>query len=111
VAIEQLLEGEADAIGRKCIEMALGGDTTALRLAMERIAPVRRARVQFTLPVIDTVTDLPKAVSAVLAAVADGTLSPEEGSAIGSAISLQCRVLETCELERRIVALEERKNL
>ena len=108
IAIEQLLEGEADAIGRKCIEMALAGDTTALRLAMERIAPVRRARVRFTLPAIETVTDLPKAVSAMLAAIADGTLSPEEGSAIGNAISLQCRVLETCELEQRIAALEER---
>src|SRR5262249_31522093 len=108
MAIEQLLEGETDAIGRKCIEMALAGDMTALRLAMERIAPIRRARVQFALPVVDTVTDLPKAVSAGLAALADGTLSPEEGSAIGNAISLQCRVLETCELERRIATLEER---
>ena len=108
VAIEGLLEGEAEAIGRKCIEMALAGDATALRLAMERIAPVRRARVRFTLPVIETVTDLPKAISAVLAAIADGTLSPEEGSAIGNAISLQSRALEVSELERRIAALEER---
>jgi hypothetical protein len=88
--------------------MALAGDTTALRLAMERIAPVRRARVRFALPAIEAVTDLPEAVGAVLAAIADGTLSPEEGSAIGSAISLQRRVLEVCELERRIAALEER---
>jgi hypothetical protein len=108
VAIELLLEGQADAIGRKCIEMALAGDTTALRLAMERIAPVRRARVRFTLPAIEEMTDLPKAVGAVLEAIADGTLSPEEGSAIGNAISLQCRVLEVCELEQRIAALEER---
>jgi hypothetical protein len=88
--------------------MALAGDTTALRLAMERIAPVIRARVRFTLPAIEAVTDLPKAVDAVLAAIADGTLSPEEGSAIGNAISLQSRVLEMCELEQRIATLEER---
>ena len=107
ITIERLLEGEADAIGRKCIEMALRGDTTALRLAMERIAPVRRARVRFALPPVEAVTDLPKAVAAVLAAMASGTLSPEEGSAIGKALSLQCRVLEACELERRIALLEE----
>jgi len=56
ITVERLLEGEADAIGRKCIEMALGGDTTALRLAMERIAPVRRARVQFSLPPVEAAT-------------------------------------------------------
>jgi hypothetical protein len=37
-----------------------------------------------------------------------GTLSPEEGSAIGSTLSVQTRVLELSELERRIAALEER---
>jgi hypothetical protein len=40
--IEALLEGEAEAIGRKCIERAKEGDPVALRLAMERIAPVGR---------------------------------------------------------------------
>jgi hypothetical protein len=108
VAIEALLEGEAEGIGRKCIEMALEGDGTALRLAMERIAPVRRARLTFTMPAVETIADLPKAVGAILKAVANGTLSPEEASAIGGAISLQSRVLEVSELDRRITALEER---
>lgn len=105
-AIEALLEGDAEGIGRKCVEMALAGDAAALRLAMERIAPVRKARIRFPLPEVDGVADLPKAVGAVLAAIADGTLSPEEGNAIGSALSLQCRVLEVADLERRITALE-----
>src|SRR5205823_13869149 len=107
LAIEALLEGEAEGIGRKCIEMALAGDGTALRLAMERVCPARRARVQFEMPAVEIITDLPKAVGAIIAAVADGTLSPEEGSAMGSAISLQCRVPELSELEQRIAALEE----
>ena len=106
-AIEALLEGETEGIGRKCIEMALAGDGTALRLAMERICPVRRARVRFDMPAVESIADLPKAVGVIIAAVADGTLSPEEGSAMGSAISLQCRVLELSELEQRIAALEE----
>jgi hypothetical protein len=108
LAIEALLEGEAEAIGRKCIEMALAGDGTAIRLTMDRIAPVRRARMQFAMPSVEKVADLPKAVGAIVAAVAGGTLSPDEGAAIGSAISLQCRVLEVCELEQRIAALEQK---
>jgi len=108
LAIEALLEGDADAIGRKCAEMAKAGDATALRLAMERIAPVRRARVHFEMPKVETIADLPKAVGAVIAAVADGTLSPEEGASMGSAISVQSRMLELSELERRIAALEQK---
>src|SRR3954454_15254310 len=40
LAIEKLLEGEAEEIGRKAVELAKSGDTIALRLCLERIAPV-----------------------------------------------------------------------
>jgi len=106
-AIEALLEGDAHEIGRKCIEMAKDGDATALRLAMERICPVRRARIRFNLPSVEDMGDLPKALSAVLEAIADGSLAPDEGSAIASALTQQQRMFESVELERRIAALEE----
>src|SRR5438067_2072763 len=76
-AIEALLEGDAHEIGRKCIEMAKDGDATALRLAMERICPVRRARIRFNLPPVEGMGDLPRALSAVLEAIADGSLAAE----------------------------------
>ena len=34
LTIEALLDGESEAITRKAIEMALGGDTTAMRLVI-----------------------------------------------------------------------------
>ena len=37
MAAEALLDGEAEALTRKAIEMAMAGDTTALRLCLERI--------------------------------------------------------------------------
>jgi uncharacterized protein DUF5681 len=58
-AIEELLEGEAGAIGRKVIEKALEGDATGLRLAMERISPLRKGRpVRFSMPDIGTASDV-----------------------------------------------------
>ena len=42
MAVEALLEGEAQALTRKALELALAGDTTALRLCLERIAPRQR---------------------------------------------------------------------
>ena len=39
IAAEALLDGEAEALTRKAIELALDGDTTALRLCLERLMP------------------------------------------------------------------------
>src|SRR3954453_17402723 len=55
LAVERLLEGEAEEIGRKAIELAKSGDTVALRLCLERIAPVRKDRpISLALPSMNT---------------------------------------------------------
>jgi Family of unknown function (DUF5681) len=67
VAIEALLDGEAEGLTRKAIELALAGDTTALRLCFERILPIRKDRpVRLELPPIEGVQDLMKATMALL---------------------------------------------
>lgn len=59
LAAEALLEGEAEALTRKAIELALAGDGAALRLCLERIVPVRRGRaVALDLPPVRTAADL-----------------------------------------------------
>ena len=42
LAAEVLLDGESEKLTRKAIAMALEGDTTALRLCLERILAARR---------------------------------------------------------------------
>ena len=50
-AAEELLDGEAEALTRKAIELALNGDPMALRLCLERILPPRKERpVDIVLP-------------------------------------------------------------
>src|SRR5262249_49446834 len=44
VAAEALLDGQAEALTRKAIERALGGDILALRICLDRILPARRDR-------------------------------------------------------------------
>ena len=102
-----LLDGEAEALTRQAVTMALGGDTTALRLCLERIAPPRRdAPVTFDLPPMETARDAAKAAGAVLGAVADGDLTPTEGAHIMALVETYRRTLETTELEARLAALE-----
>jgi len=102
-----LLDGEAEALTRQAVTMALGGDATALRLCLERIAPPRKdVAVTFDLPRMETARDAAKAAGAVLGAVADGELTPGEGAALMALVEGFRRTLETSELEARVAALE-----
>lgn len=107
LAIEALLEGEADALTRKAIEMAKAGDMQALRLCMDRLAPPRRDRpVTFTLPDIETTGDLPRATKAILDAVATGDLTPSEAAELGKLVDAHVRAIEVTDISKRLDALE-----
>jgi hypothetical protein len=87
----------------KAVELALEGDTTALRLCLERIAPPRKdAPMTFDLPPMNSA----QAAGAVLNAVADGDLTPTEGAHIMALVETYRRTLETSSLEVRVLALE-----
>jgi hypothetical protein len=102
-----LLEGEAEALTRKAVEMALAGDGSALRLCLERIAPPRRdAPVTLKLPPMKSARDAAGAAAAVLGAVAGGDLTPTEGAHVMGLVEAYRRTLETTELEARVSALE-----
>ena len=91
----------------KAVELALEGDTTALRLCLERIAPPRKdAPMTFDLPPMNSAADAAQAAGAVLNAVADGDLIPTEGAHIMALVETYRRTLETSSLEVRVLALE-----
>lgn len=110
LAIEALLEGEHEKLTRKAIEMALEGDGPALRLCLERLAPPRKdTPIVIDLPVVTTAEDTVAASSAVLAAVAEGEITPDEAGRVMTLLTAHRAILETSELERRIAALEGRE--
>ena len=112
LAMEALLDGEAEALTRKAVEMALSGDTTALRLCLERIAPPRKDRpVSFQLPPLTSARDAAQASAALLQAVADGELTPLEAAELAKLVTSYVEALKACELEERLEALEARTNL
>ena len=79
----------------------------ALRLCLDRIAPPRKdSPVTFPLPHMASAHDAAQAAGAVLAAVADGDLTPTEGAQVMGLVDSFRRTLEVTELEARIVALE-----
>lgn len=108
LALEELLDGEAEAITRKAIEQAKAGDHHALKLVLDRILPMRRGRpVPFDLPEIEGAADVTKGHGALLKACATGQLSPEEGALIASILDAKRRSIEVEEITRRLAALEQ----
>ena len=110
LAIEALLEGQHEALTRAAIDKALEGDTVALRLCLDRLAPPRKdAPISIALPPITNAAELVGASSAVLAAVAEGECTPDEGGRVLALLTAHRAIVEAGELERRIAALEETK--
>ncbi|WP_267386172.1 hypothetical protein [Sphingomonas sp. GC_Shp_3] len=109
LAIEALLEGQHEALTQAAIDKALEGDTVALRLCLDRLAPARKdAPITITLPPVTSAADTVAASSAVLAAVAGGECTPDEGGRVLALLTAHRAIVEAGDLERRIAALEEK---
>ena len=109
LAMEALLDGEAEAITRVAVEKAKEGDATALRLCLERILPPRKDRpVSFSLPQLGTVTDAPAATAAIVAAVAAADITVSEGSELARLVDTYVRAVEASDLDKRLRAIEEK---
>ena len=112
LALDALLDGEAENITRKAVEMALSGDGTALRLCLDRIAPARKDRpVPFTLPTLETAADAKGAAAAIVRAVADGDLTPSEAAELSKVLDNFIRIVEATDVQARLEALERKARL
>ena len=73
IAIESLLQGQAEALTQTAVAKALEGDSMALRLCMERIAPAPKDQpVSFSLPKMNNSLEASGAARSVLTAVSKG---------------------------------------
>jgi hypothetical protein len=108
LACEALLEGQAEALTQKAVEMALSGDTVALKLCLERIYPARKDRpVTFELPPITSARDAADVAAAVAEAVAAGHVTPGEAAEIGKVIEIYVKAYQTAELDDRTARVEQ----
>ena len=106
-AIESLLNGQAAALTQTAVTKALEGDSVALRLCMDRIAPPPKdAAVNFSMPKMSNAQDASEATGSVLIAVSEGELTPIEATRVMGLIDSYRRTLELTDIETRIVALE-----
>jgi hypothetical protein len=107
LAIEALLDGQGEALTQKAIDLALDGDSAALRLCLERLCPPRKSRpINIALPETKTAEGVSEAQATVVQAVAGGELTPDEGSIMTSILEARRKSIETQDHEIRIAVLE-----
>ena len=104
---ELYLDGEAEGLVRKAVEMAYAGDGLALRLRLERMIAPRRERPQpFALPRVENAADLAPAMAAVMAAAAQGVITTSQAAEMAYVIATRLRAIEVAEFDRHLTALE-----
>jgi hypothetical protein len=107
---ELLLDGETEALTRMAIELALGGNPTALKLCLERIIPPRGERpVNFGLRPVRGAADLGSTMAAITNAAGQGAITPGEAAELAGVVEIFVRAVETSDFERRLKQLEERR--
>jgi hypothetical protein len=105
--LDQLAEGEAEAVLKQVVEAAKGGDMRAAEMILARIWPVKKGRpVSLALPAVKTAADIVVALGTVADAVGAGDITPDEGNAVAGILEAKRRAVETEALEARIAALE-----
>ena len=108
-ALRGLLEPHAKDLVKKVVAMALAGETTALRICLDRLIPPIKARDDaVALGSLDG--SLADQGRAVLSAAADGRITLDQAVSFMQVLTAQARVVEVVELEARIKRLEEHAN-
>ena len=110
--LDELMDGEAEAIGRAAIAEGKNGNPAVLKLNFDRIAPPRKDRhLAFALPPIETSADLTRATGALLAAVAEGSLTPSEATELGKLVDSHVKAIEATDIQERLTRLEAQKGI
>jgi hypothetical protein len=105
LAMRDLLIPHAPELVAKAVEMAKNGDAAALRICFDRLIPPAKAKDDpVSLPLTDSLADNSRAV---IKALADGDLTPEEAGTVLQALASQVRIIEADEIEKRLAALEQ----
>ena len=106
--MDVLLDADAKAITEKCIELAKGGDSAALRLCMERLVPPRKERVVcFEMPPLEKAADCIPVIASIMQGVAAGDLTPGEAAALSKILDSYTRAVELTDLAEKIAKLEQ----
>jgi hypothetical protein len=95
---EAFLENQSEGLTRTLVNLANGGDSTALRLAIDRIMPRAASRpILFPLPRVDSAKAARQAVADVIQGMTTAQLAPREGNEMLRVIERGAKIIATAE--------------
>jgi hypothetical protein len=106
--IAQFFEGDGIEIAKVVIEAAKKGDLQACALVLTRVAPPTKPRAERVKFALDVTQPLAAQAAAVVRAIAEGDLAPEEAQAVLACLSTYAALVQADELEARLALLEQR---
>src|SRR5690348_11015791 len=87
VVLDKMLADDGADVVQAVLAAAKRGDMQAARLVLDRIVPVRKGRsIQLDLPTIESATDVLKALSSTVSAMAVGDITPDEAAVVAGVL-------------------------
>jgi hypothetical protein len=103
--LRKAIEHRADDILQAVIDSAIKGDMTACKMLLDRITPTLKAQA---FPVsIEPGTTLPETGSNIINATLSGSVPPDVGAALITALSNQGKLVELQEITERLQRIEK----
>ena len=100
-----LLEGEAEQLVCKAIELAKAGDVVMLKFLLGRILP-RERLIKLELPQMDFADDAVEALGCIMRAVSEGPISPSEGATLATVVKSYTAAIDMADVVKRLDTLE-----
>ena len=108
VISQALIDGKAEALVKKVVQLALEGDAACLKICLQRLLPLKKeAPIEIDLPEVQALADIPKMLQAVIAQMREGEITPSEAEVLIELTDSARKTMEITELEQRISALEQ----
>ena len=107
--IRNAIADNADALVAKVVQMALDGDSTALRICIKRLCPALRPKDAPVVLAMSANGPLEDQGRAILSEMAKGIITPTEANTLLGALASQAKLIESDELTRRVEALEAKQ--
>lgn len=100
--LRALLQPHARKLIKKAVDLALDGDTAALKLCIDRICSPLKPQAEPIAATIPATGTLAEQGAAIFQAAATGTIGTDEAAALMTILAGQARIQEIAELQREL---------
>lgn len=104
--VHKAFEGVGEEIAQVVVEKARGGDMQAANIVLQRISPTLKQRGERVKFALDATQPLARQSAAVVQAVADGDLAPDEAQIVLQCLASHAALVQADEVQARLAALE-----